>query len=79
MQAKPMRGESAKHVAIHALRPAGTPLHATAIALRVTGCARLTGKTPEATIAAMLAADRGKRNKQATGAKPRASSKRAAL
>jgi hypothetical protein len=52
------KGESAKQVAIDVLRKAGQPLHATEIAKRVIGsgrCAGLKGKTPEATISAMLA------------------------
>ena len=58
MQEKPMRGESAKQVAIDVLREAGAPLRAKEIATRVIAsgrCPRLKGKTPEATIAAMLA------------------------
>jgi HB1, ASXL, restriction endonuclease HTH domain len=52
------KGESAKRVAIDVLRTAGQPLQASEIAKRVlaTGrCAGLKGKTPEATISAMLA------------------------
>lgn len=50
-------GEPAKQVAIDLLRTAGEPLHAKEIAKRVidSGRARLKGKTPEATITAMLA------------------------
>jgi hypothetical protein len=51
-------GEPAKQVAIDVLRKAGEPLHATEIAKRVLAsgrCAGLKGKTPEATISAMLA------------------------
>jgi HB1, ASXL, restriction endonuclease HTH domain len=50
-------GEPAKQVAIHVLREAGEPLHAKEIAKRVldSGRARLSGKTPEQTITAMLA------------------------
>ena len=51
-------GESAKQVAIDILRKAGQPLHANEIAKRVLvsgRCAGLKGKTPEATISAMLA------------------------
>lgn len=58
MQKKPMRGESAKQVAIDVLREARTPLRAKEIATRVIDsgrCPGLKGKTPEATIAAMLA------------------------
>ena len=49
-------GEPAKQVAIHVLRQAGEPLHAKEIAKRVldSGRARLSGKTPEQTISAML-------------------------
>ena len=49
---------SAKQVAIDVLRKAGEPLHAKEIAKRVLAsgrCAGLKGKTPEATISAMLA------------------------
>ena len=49
---------SAKEVAIDILRKAGEPLHAKEIAKRVLTsgrCAGLKGKTPEATISAMLA------------------------
>lgn len=49
---------SAKQVAIDVLRNAGEPLHAKEIAKRVLAsgrCAGLKGKTPEATISAMLA------------------------
>ena len=52
------KGEPAKQVAIDVLRKAGEPLHATEIAKRVLAsgrCAGLKGKTPEATISAMLA------------------------
>jgi hypothetical protein len=58
MQRKPMRGESAKRVAIDVLRAARKPLRAKEIAKRVIEsgrCSGLQGKTPEATIAAMLA------------------------
>ncbi len=53
----PAKGEPAKQVAIDLLRKAGEPLHAKEIAKRVieSGRARLKGKTPEATITAMLA------------------------
>jgi len=54
----PSKGEPAKQVAIDVIRKAGEPLHANEIAKRVlaTGrCAGLKGKTPEATISAMLA------------------------
>lgn len=52
------KGEPAKQVAIDVLRQAGEPLHAKEIAQRVLAsgrCAGLKGKTPEATITAMLA------------------------
>jgi len=52
------KGEPAKQVAIDILRKAGEPLHATEVAKRVLAsgrCAGLKGKTPEATISAMLA------------------------
>jgi hypothetical protein len=51
------KGEPAKQVAIDVLRKAGTPLHAKEIAERVltSGRAALKGKTPEATISALLA------------------------
>jgi hypothetical protein len=52
------KGESAKQVAIDVLRKAGEPLHANEVAKRVLAsgrCAGLKGKTPEATISAMLA------------------------
>jgi hypothetical protein len=52
------KGESAKQVAIDVLRKAGQPLRASEIAKRVIDsgrCAGLKGKTPEATISAMLA------------------------
>jgi hypothetical protein len=52
------KGEPAKQVAIDVLREAGEPLHAKEIAKRVLAsgrCAGLKGKTPEATISAMLA------------------------
>ena len=54
---QPVTGEPAKQVAIDLLREAGEPLHAKEIAKRVidSGRARLKGKTPEATITAMLA------------------------
>ena len=58
MQEKPMRGESAKQVAIDVLRTPREPLHAKEIAKRVIEsgrCSGLRGKTPEATVAAMLA------------------------
>jgi HB1, ASXL, restriction endonuclease HTH domain len=50
-------GQPAKQVAIDVLRKAGEPLHAKEIAKRVlaSGRTRLTGKTPEQTITAMLA------------------------
>ena len=54
----PTKGEPAKQVAIDVLRKAGEPLHANEIAKRVLAsgrCAGLKGKTPEATISAMLA------------------------
>jgi hypothetical protein len=52
------KGASAKQVAIDVLRQAGEPLHASEIAKRVLAsgrCAGLKGKTPEATVSAMLA------------------------
>jgi HB1, ASXL, restriction endonuclease HTH domain len=52
------KGDSAKQVAIDVLRQAGQPLHASEIAKRVLAsgrCAGLKGKTPAATISAMLA------------------------
>jgi len=51
------KGEPAKQVAIDVLRNAGSPLHAKEIAERVlaSGRAALKGKTPEATISALLA------------------------
>ena len=52
------KGESAKQVAIDLLREAGEPLTAREIAKRVIAsgrCTGLKGKTPEATISAMLA------------------------
>jgi hypothetical protein len=54
---KPTKGEPAKRVAIDLLRKAGEPLHAKEIAKRMieSGRTRLKGKTPEATITAMLA------------------------
>jgi hypothetical protein len=58
MQGKGMRGESAKQVAIEVLRAAGEPLHTKEVAKRVIAsgrCSGLKGKTPEATVAAMLA------------------------
>jgi restriction system protein len=54
----PSTGEPAKQVAIDLLRQAGEPLHAKEIAERVLAsgrCAGLKGRTPEATITAMLA------------------------
>jgi len=53
-----VKGESAKQVAIDVLRAAAGPLKAKEIAKRVIEsgrCAGLKGKTPEATISAMLA------------------------
>ena len=52
------KGESAKQVATDILRKAGEPLPAKEVAKRVLAsgrCAGLKGKTPEATISAMLA------------------------
>jgi hypothetical protein len=52
------KGDSAKQVAIDILRQTGTPLPATEIAKQILAsgrCAGLRGKTPEATISAMLA------------------------
>jgi HB1, ASXL, restriction endonuclease HTH domain len=54
----PKKGASAKQVAIDVLRKASEPLHASEIAKRVLAsgrCTGLKGKTPEATISAMLA------------------------
>ncbi len=53
-----MRAESAKQVAIDVLRAAGEPLHTKEITKRVIDSGRssgLKGKTPEATVAALLA------------------------
>jgi hypothetical protein len=53
-----VKGESAKQVAIDVLRAAAGPLKAKEVAKRVIDsgrCAGLKGKTPEATISAMLA------------------------
>jgi hypothetical protein len=53
-----MRGESAKQVAIDVLRTVGEPLHTKEITKRVIESGRssgLKGKTPEGTVAAMLA------------------------
>ena len=58
MAATTKQSAPAKQVVIDVLRKAGEPLHAKEIAKRVlaTGrCAGLKGKTPEATITAMLA------------------------
>ena len=58
MAATTKQSAPAKQVVIDVLRKAGEPLHAKEIAKRVlaTGrCAGLKGKTPEATISAMLA------------------------
>jgi HB1, ASXL, restriction endonuclease HTH domain len=55
---KAVKGESAKRVAIGVLRAAAGPLKAKEVAKRVIDsgrCAGLKGKTPEATISAMLA------------------------
>jgi hypothetical protein len=55
---KAVKGESAKQVAIDVLRAAAGPLKAKEVAKRVIDsgrCAGLKGKTPEATISAMLA------------------------
>ena len=52
------KGESAKQVAVDILRKAGEPLPAKEVAKRVLAsgrCAGLKGRTPEATISAMLA------------------------
>jgi len=54
----PSKGEPAKQVAIDILRKASEPLRASEIAKRVLAsgrCSGLKGKTPEATISAMLA------------------------
>ncbi len=58
MRGKRMQGESAKQVTIDVLRAAGEPLHTKEITKRVLESGRssgLKGKTPEATVAAMLA------------------------
>ena len=58
MRGKRMQGESAKQVTIDVLRAAGEPLHTKEITNRVINsgrCSGLKGKTPEATVAAMLA------------------------
>jgi hypothetical protein len=58
MRRKRMQGESAKQVTIDLLRAAGEPLHTKEITKRVINsgrCSGLKGKTPEATVAAMLA------------------------
>ena len=58
MQRKRMRGESAKQIALDVLRSAREPLHTKEITKRVIESGRssgLKGKTPEATVAAMLA------------------------
>ena len=52
------RYDSAKNVAIDVMRKAGEPLHVKEITKRVLAsgrCAGLKGKTPDATLAAMLA------------------------
>ena len=52
------KGESAREVTRDLLRQAGEPLHAKEIATRVLAsgrCRSLSGKTPEASIAALLA------------------------
>jgi hypothetical protein len=54
----PSKGEPAKQVAIDIMRKADEPLHAKEVAKRVLAsgrCVGLKGKTPEATISAMLA------------------------
>jgi hypothetical protein len=57
--AKPKaKGESAREVTRDLLRQAGEPLHAKEIATRVLAsgrCRSLSGKTPEASVAALLA------------------------
>jgi HB1, ASXL, restriction endonuclease HTH domain len=57
--AKPKaKGESAREVTRDVLRQAGEPLHAKEVATRVLAsgrCRSLTGKTPEASVAALLA------------------------
>jgi len=58
MAKQKVMGESAKQVAIDVLRAAAGPLKAKEVAKRVIDsgrCAGLKGKTPEATISAMLA------------------------
>ena len=57
------KGESAREVTRDVLRQAGEPLHAKEVATRVLAsgrCRSLSGKTPEASVAALLA----------TGSKP---------
>ena len=52
------KGESAREVTLDLLRQAGEPLHSKEIATRVLAsgrCRSLSGKTPEASIAALLA------------------------
>jgi HB1, ASXL, restriction endonuclease HTH domain len=52
------KGESAREVARDVLRQAGEPLHAKEVAKRVLAsgrCRSLSGKTPEASVAALLA------------------------
>jgi len=52
------KGESAREVTRDVLRQAGEPLHAKEIATRVLAsgrCRSLSGKTPEASVAALLA------------------------
>src|SRR5438105_1208475 len=52
------KGESAREVTLDLLRQAGEPLHANEIAERVLAsgrCRSLTGKTPQASVAALLA------------------------
>jgi hypothetical protein len=76
MQGKRMQGESAKQVTIDVLRAAGEPLHAKEVAKRVIEsgrCSRLKGKTPEATVAAILAVGSkpGGRSSGSTGAPTR--------
>jgi hypothetical protein len=89
MQGKGTQDESAKQVAIDVLRKARGPLRASEVAKRVIEsgrCAGLKGKTPEATISAMLAVgskpggpfkrvDKGTYTLSAQVAKPKAAAK----
>jgi hypothetical protein len=58
MAKRKAKGESAREVTRDVLRQAGEPLHAKEIAKRVLAsgrCRSLSGKTPEASVAALLA------------------------